>query len=64
MKIERLKYEDILILCPFGRIDALPSAVFEKALLEAIDEDPNLIIDLQETEYISSSGLRAFLAAL
>ena len=63
MKIERLKYEDILILCPFGRIDALTSAEFEKALLEAIDEDPNLIIDLQETEYISSSGLRAFLAA-
>ena len=63
MKIEKIQYEDILIMCPFGRIDALTSAEFEKALMEAIDESPNLIIDLQETEYISSSGLRAFLAA-
>ncbi len=62
MKIEKTYYENILTLRPYGRIDALNSEEFGKILLDAVNENPNLIIDMSETEYISSSGLRCFLS--
>lgn len=62
MNIEKLYDGDLLILLPKGRIDALNYEEFEKILSEAADENPNLIIDLKDCEYISSSGLRALLS--
>lgn len=45
-----------------GRMDAVSSPEFEKKLGRLIDEgNVNLIIDLTELDYISSSGLRSIL---
>lgn len=63
MKIEKSNHNDVMLLKPYGRIDTLNSEEFKNALFQAINENPNLIIDLENTEYISSSGLRAFLSA-
>ena len=63
MKIDRIIYDDLLTLRPHGRIDTLSAEEFRSALLDAFKENENLIIDLAETEYISSSGLRVFLEA-
>ena len=63
MKIDKIKEGELLTLIPHGRIDAVNAEEFEKCLLQALKESDNLIVDLRECEYISSSGLRAFLAA-
>ena len=63
MKIEKQKTGELLTLTPYGRIDALSANEFGEQLLETLQESDNLIIDLRECDYISSSGLRAFLAA-
>lgn len=61
MKIDKQKTGELLTLTPYGRIDALSANEFGEELLAALNENDNLIIDLRECEYISSSGLRAFL---
>lgn len=63
MKIDRILYGDLLTLRPYGRIDTTSAEEFRSALLSALEESSNLIIDLSETDYISSSGLRVFLEA-
>lgn len=61
MKIDKEYFNDLIILRPHGRIDTETAEDFKKQLLEAVKESPNLIIDLKDTDYISSSGLRVFL---
>ena len=63
MKIDKLVYGELLTLRPHGRIDTISAEEFRSAFLDALNESSNLIIDLSETEYISSSGLRVFLEA-
>ena len=62
MKIDIKSEADMIIFLPYGRIDTTTAPDFEKALFDNIGDCRNLIIDLKETEYISSSGLRVFLA--
>ncbi|MCR4855813.1 MAG: Cof-type HAD-IIB family hydrolase [Erysipelotrichaceae bacterium] len=63
MKIDVLKEDDLITLVPYGRIDTNSAEEFEETLLQSLDIQHNLIIDLKECDYISSSGLRVFLAA-
>ena len=63
MKIEKEYLDDLIILRPYGRIDTLTAHRFRDELFAALMESSNIIIDLKETEYISSSGLRVFLSA-
>ena len=63
MKVEKQFWDDLVIIRPYGKIDKLGADEFRKELFSVLDEDHNVIIDLKETEYISSSGLRVFLAA-
>ena len=47
-----------------GRIDTLTYKQFETFVLDRIsDETPNIIIDMKNVDYVSSSGLRAFIIA-
>ena len=63
MKVDVIKEKGVVTLVPYGRIDTVTAKEFEEILLDQLNERSNLIIDLKESEYISSSGLRVFLTA-
>lgn len=64
MNIAESRREGNLIIAPSGRIDSSTSSTFDRHLSTAIDRgDTRLVIDLSELEYISSTGLSAFLSA-
>lgn len=63
MLVDKTVYDDMTTLSPHGRIDTLSADDFRVALMEALKDYPNIIVDLSDCEYISSSGLRAFLEA-
>ncbi len=64
MNITESRREGNLIVAPDGRIDSLTSSTFDRHLSAVIDRgDTSLIIDLTNLEYISSTGLSAFLGA-
>lgn len=46
-----------------GRIDSNTAVKLEQAVKESIDGITDLTMDMKETEYISSAGLRVLLAA-
>lgn len=65
MDILEKKLESVNVLSLSGRLDAYYATEVEKKLNSLIEAgQPCLVIDLEKLEYISSSGLRVFLAAL
>jgi len=65
MEIVEKKLGKVDVLSLSGRLDAYSAAEIEKKLDSLIEGgQPNLVINLEKLEYISSSGLRVFLAAL
>jgi len=65
MEIVEKKLGKVNMLSLSGRLDAYSAGEVEKKLDSLIEAgQPNLVIDLEKLEYISSSGLRVFLAAL
>ena len=54
--------DGICLMSISGRIDSNYSVDLEKALNKAADEYSRIIMDLKDTEYISSSGMRVLLA--
>lgn len=64
MNISESRQGESLIVAPSGRIDSQSSGAFDRHLAAVIDRgDVNLVIDLANLEYISSTGLSAFLSA-
>ena len=64
MNIAETRQANSLVVAPTGRIDSQTSPVFDRHLSAIIERgDVNLIIDLAGLEYISSTGLSAFLSA-
>lgn len=56
---------DVLIVYLKGRLDVHLSLEIEQAVNELIDNgDINLLFDLEKVVYLSSSGLRIFIAAM
>jgi anti-sigma B factor antagonist len=65
MKITEKKINDIEVIAISGRIDVISAKDLETFVNSTIDNNNSRIVfDLEDTEYISSSGLRIFLAAL
>ena len=65
MEIVEKKLDNVNILCLSGRLDAYSSTELEKKLESLIKaSQPHVVIDFQNLEYISSSGLRVLLMAL
>jgi anti-sigma B factor antagonist len=65
MDIVEKKQGNVNVLSLSGRLDAYCATEAEKKLDSLIDAGQFcLVIDLDKLEYISSSGLRVFLAAL
>jgi anti-sigma B factor antagonist len=64
MKIIEKKINDIEIIAISGRIDVNSAKDLESFVDGIIDNNSKIVFDLEDTEYISSSGLRVFLASL
>jgi len=64
MKITDKNINNIQVITISGRIDVISANDLEIFLNNAIGNNSRMIFDLSETEYISSSGLRVFLATL
>jgi len=64
MKVAKSEQESHVVLHLTGRVDTMTAPAFENELLDVINAGASrIIIDCQELEYISSSGLRVFLVA-
>jgi len=65
MDIIEKKQENVNVISLSGRLDAYCANEVEKKLDSLIEAGQSrLVVDLDKLEYISSSGLRVFLAAL
>lgn len=65
MELTEKKFADISILEFSGRLDAYSATEVEKKIDSLVDTGQvKLVINLTRLEYISSSGLRVFLAEL
>ena len=62
MKVSVFKEDAKLTLAVSGRIDTVSSKQLSECISENIEGIEELVIDMAETNYISSSGLRAFLS--
>ncbi len=59
-----MKTTDIAVIRPRGRLDAAGAPGLERELQQRLGgARPHLLVDLSETTYISSNGLRVLLAA-
>lgn len=64
MNIAETRRDGNLIVAPSGRIDSATSSTFDRHLSSVIDRgDIHIVLDLSQLEYISSTGLSAFLSA-
>ena len=63
MTIEKTLNEDKLVIALGGRLDTVSSPELERELDASLDGVKDLVLDLENLEYISSSGLRVLLKA-
>jgi anti-anti-sigma factor len=62
LEIREVRTNDVLVVAPSGRIDAVTSDDLERRLLALVAaRGTRLVIDLADVEYISSAGLRVLL---
>jgi anti-sigma B factor antagonist len=60
--VERL--DGVTVLTVVGEIDLVTAPSFEKAINDALADDPrNLVIDLSEVSFLASAGLQLLVAA-
>ncbi|MBP3853600.1 MAG: Cof-type HAD-IIB family hydrolase [Erysipelotrichaceae bacterium] len=61
MRIDITQENGNTIVTPFGRIDNTTSEEFSNRVFEVAQKNKNIVIDMKELIYISSSGLRVLL---
>ncbi len=64
LEIERQDYKRCEILRVQGRIDSSNAQEFEEALMQAVEDKGNVVVNLKGAEYLSSAAIRALIAAL
>ncbi len=65
VKITTKEYKRVDLIQVDGRIDSSTAPQLEQALSKIIDEGRyRIVVDLSETDFMSSAGLRALIAAL
>ncbi len=65
LKINNKEYKRVDLLEVVGRVDSSTAPQLEQALKKVIkDGRYRIVVDLSETEFMSSAGLRALLSAL
>lgn len=62
MKITEKTLTEATILYLEGRLDTITAPQLEKHIEERLDGYRNLVLDMENLEYISSAGLRVLLA--
>jgi len=65
IRFNEMRYADVVVLEPQGRLDQESSETFQNQLLALIGENSadrtNLVLDMRGVTYISSVGLRALM---
>jgi len=61
MQITEEKTEQALILNVSGRIDSKTAPDLQSQLMASVSHAPTILVDLADTEYMSSAGLRVIL---
>jgi anti-sigma B factor antagonist len=66
MDLKTKKDGNVIVVYLFGRLDVHLSADIEREINRIIKEEPaaHLLLNLQEVEYMSSSGLRIFVSTM
>jgi anti-anti-sigma factor len=66
MDLKIKKDGNVIVVYLFGRLDVHLSADIEREINRIIKEEPsaNLLLNLQDVEYMSSSGLRIFVSTM
>ncbi len=64
MEIETVKEKNTVVVSVKGKIDAVTTPAFDKALTKLVAEgESSFLLNFSGLEYISSTGLRSILAA-
>ena len=61
MTIDKTQENGKLILALHGRLDTITSPRLQEALIPALDEAKEVLLDFSNVAYISSAGLRVLL---
>ena len=65
MKIETRDLKHVSVVKITGRVDSTTAPEMEKALNQLVESDRNqVVLDLQDTDYMSSAGLRVLVSVL
>ncbi len=65
MNIETRVLKHVSVVKVTGRVDSATAPEFEKALQALLDADNSqLVVDMKETEYLSSAGVRVLVSTL
>lgn len=65
VKISIKEYKRVDLIAVSGRVDSSTAPQLEKALRKILDNGRyRIVVDLAETDFVSSAGLRALLSAL
>src|SRR5512147_3087840 len=65
MNIETRELKHVSVVKVSGRVDSLTAPEMEQTLQDLINTDRNqVVLDLQDTEYMSSAGLRVMVSTL
>jgi anti-anti-sigma factor len=63
MDIEMRELKHVSVVKVSGRVDSSTAPELEKSMQSLMDSDRNqIVLDLQDTEYMSSAGLRVLVA--
>jgi anti-anti-sigma factor len=63
LTIYRYKHDSTVVLKLCGELDISTSPAFSEAVKETLDAGPdNLLLDIEQLEFVDSTGLRAMLA--
>lgn len=64
LKVDCVENGDWLVVTPYGRLDTNSSGEFREAMDAAMERASKVELNLSETLYVSSSGLRVIMAAV
>lgn len=66
MDLKTRKAGNVIVVYLFGRLDVHLSADIEREINKIIKDEPtsNILLNLQDVEYMSSSGLRIFVSTM
>lgn len=66
MNLNIKKVNNVIIVYLSGRLDVQLSADIEKEIIRTIESEPqcHFILNLKETNYLSSSGIRIFVSTM